>query len=120
MTVSVDISEVLDVTKEAREQFRGIGPAMRRIGQDAAKHSRQNHLYQNRTGQAEKNTTSVTEATPNAVYTLVTINVPYGSYLMKSGRRDRHVSLTDLEESIETAEREMEYLTDGIEHALTK
>lgn len=109
MTVKVDISEVESITRGARKHFRGIPSVMRKIGDDAARYSAQNHIYQNRTGAAEKNTKAITEVVPNAVYTLVTINVPYGSFLMKGGRKDRDTSLTLLEDAIKIAERELDH-----------
>jgi hypothetical protein len=120
VNVKVYISDVLEHARDARSALRQLPSGMAQIGRDAAAYSRQNHIYKNRTGQAQKNTRSVTEKHGDAIYTLVTINVPYGSYLMEGGRHDRPVSLTALEDGIEKAKTELEYLVDGITEQITK
>lgn len=114
MRVEVDITDALDASAEARRELRTVPAVMHRIGSDAAKASRNNHIYQNRTGAAEANTKAYSEHTSDAAYTLVTINVPYGSYLMKGGTTRRHESLTALEDAIDVATNELDFFMDGL------
>jgi hypothetical protein len=118
--VEVDLSELLAVGDEARAELRTVPAAMRRIGADAAKASRQDHLYQNRTGATQAHTRSVSEHTGNATYTLVEIAVPHASYLMQDGTSRRHVSLTGLEVAIERATTELEFFMDGLGSGLDR
>lgn len=110
----VDISDVEEAVATSSAHLRQIPGAMAKAGRDAAAYSRSNHDYQNRTGQTEANTRSVTEIHGDAVYTLVEIGVPHASYLMKGGTTRRHESLTSLEDGIERTERELDFFYDGL------
>jgi len=114
ITVSVDITDVLEATSTASKLLRGVPQALDKIGKDAAKYSRENHLYQNRTGRTQARTFAESQSFGGDAYTVVTIDVPHASYLMQGGTSQRHVSLTAMEDAIENAERELEYYVDGL------
>lgn len=107
--VEIDDAAVHEAAERATEALRGVPAAFARAGRDAATRSRREHLYQNRTGQAQANTRSVTETHGDAVYTLVEIGVPYASYL-----RDRPVDLTSMDSSVEAMKTEIDYFLAGM------
>ena len=120
MQIEIDLVDVLEATDSARRELRSVPTELHRIGARAAKSSRDHHIYKNRTGRAEANTQAYSERAEDAAYTLVTINVPYGSYLMKGGTTRRHESLTALEDAIKEAETELEYFAEGLEANLDR
>ncbi|TXH18210.1 MAG: hypothetical protein E6R03_02590 [Hyphomicrobiaceae bacterium] len=113
--VEIDDDAVLEAAERATELLRGVPGAFARAGRDAATRSRQEHLYRNRTGQAQANTRSVTDTSGDTVYTLVEIGVPYASYL-----RDRPVDLTAIDGSVETMKAEIDYYLAGLSDELTR
>jgi hypothetical protein len=112
--VEIDDREVQEAAARARELLGGVPSALAGAGRQAAQRSRQGHLYQNRTRQAQDNTRSVTENGNDVTYTLVEIGVPYASYL-----RDRPVDLTGIEDSIATMQQELDYYFDGLADTLS-
>jgi len=118
--VIVDDHEVQALAKDAQKAFRQLPRAFDRAGKDAAKRARAAHSYVNRTGRTERETVSQTGEASGRVVTIVVIDVPHASYLMKGGRKRRPISLTNMESQIEAMERELEYFVEGIEQATTK
>ena len=120
MIVTVDITDVLDEDGKAVKELRSIPMHIRKIGTDAANFSKRYHLYINRTGRTQARTVSVSESTRDVSYTLVTIDVPHASYLMKGGTSRRHESLTAMEDAIKVASNELEYFIDGLGSGLDR
>jgi hypothetical protein len=114
LIVTVDLSDMLEMSAKARAELRSVPTNIRKIGTDAANFSKRSHLYVNRTGRTQARTISVSENTRDAAYTLVTIDVSHASYLMKGGTMRRHESLTAMEDAIKVASTELEYFMDGI------
>jgi uncharacterized Zn ribbon protein len=118
--VEIDDGEVLEAATVASERFQRMPSAMGQIGRTAATESRQGHLYQNRTGETQRNTQSHTETSGDTVTTVVEIDVPHASYLMQGGTRHRTTSLTAMEDAIERAEQAMEFYIDGLGDELSR
>ncbi len=118
--MQVDISEALELGDFAADQLKGIKSEFRQAGADCAKYSKQQHQYVNRTGQAQAKTRSITEEIGDSLFTLVTIEVPYASYLMKGGTRHRKTSLTQLEDAgVQTAQR-LDFFLGGMSEAIAR
>lgn len=98
----LDLSDVIETEKRAVKELDGVRSAMASAGKRAATYSRQNHIYRNRTGNAQRSTQSVTEVHGGNVYTLVTIGVPYGSFLERRG-------IAQLDDGVSIMQNELGY-----------
>lgn len=110
MPWSVDISEVIATADAAHEHLSSVPKEMERAGKAMAKQSRDTHLYTNRTGNAERSTQAYTETHGDSTFLLVTIGVPYGSYLTT---QTRSFDLTAIEDAVELGQERLEYFVES-------
>jgi len=82
----VDLSDLDEFTRDSAKHLRGWGASMRRVLKAAAKQEREEHSYQNRTGNLESHTQAVDAVDSKDETTIdLTMDMPYASYVVDRG-----------------------------------